>query len=152
MCKLISLAIMYNLWPKKFIELSFFPHCSSLTLGTTSPTEQDDIIWLMRISGHTTVCFKGSLLSLSPYFLISLYKQGTENWENPFGWSELQIKSMIKFRQLHLRLFPFKHIKYIWISFLIMIMAIYCRAKWTLINTITGLLTNKNGRILQEIF
>ena len=40
---------------------------------------------------------------MSPYFLISLYKQGTENWENPFGWSELQIKSMIKFRQLHLQ-------------------------------------------------
>lgn len=38
-----------------------------------------------------------------PYFLISLHKQWIEKWENPFGWSELQIKSLIKFRQLHLQ-------------------------------------------------
>lgn len=93
--------VIYNTW----LSVSFLsPHCFSLALGTKIPEEQNDIIWLIRISEHTLqYASKVHAQPVIPYFLISLYKQWTEKWENPFGRSKLQIKSLIKFWQLYLQ-------------------------------------------------
>ena len=142
MCTLICLAIIYNPWPKKDIAIFFSPTCSSLVLGTTSPKEQDDIeiIQLMRKSGHTAICFKGSLLSLWFHtFKFLCTSRELKNRKIHLAGLSYKLNPWLNLGNYISRLFPFKHFKYIWVSFLIMILAIYRMAKWTLRNTIKRL-------------
>lgn len=121
----------------------FSPTCFSLALGTASTKLQDDIIWQMRIGEHTAICFKGSWCSL--WFHTFNFLVQIMNWKNGkihLAGLSYKLNLWLNFGNYISRLFPFKHFKYIWISFLIIILAIYCMAKWTLINT-TKMLAGK---------